>query len=139
MILDYCPENVNSTILRFLAKGWLGGPAQQKRAISWFPKIKTTRFREFECPFKRNVCPLSMTRKAFNYEAYLFLLVDAAPAPGRLGRLTSPNIQHQEDPSNLPSLPRPNSSNPRCSMVLSLYSAIACKWCEKLKGEQFKR
>jgi hypothetical protein len=85
--------------------------------INWFPKKKITHFKEFECPFKRNVCPLSTIHKAFNYGARLLLLVDAAPAPGQLGRLASPSIQYQEDRRNLRSLPRPNSSNPRCSKI----------------------
>jgi hypothetical protein len=87
--------------------------------IYWFQKTKTTDFREFEYSFKRNVCPLSTIYKAFNYGAGLLLLVDAAPAPVRLSRLASPDIQHQEDRRNLPSLPRPNLSNPR-------YSKIGC-------------
>jgi hypothetical protein len=87
------------------------------RVLNWFPKIKTTHFREFEYQFERNVCPLSTIHKVFNYGARLLLLVDAAPAPGQLSRLASPNIQHQENRCNLPSLPRPNSSNPRCSKI----------------------
>jgi hypothetical protein len=85
--------------------------------INWLSKIKTTHFREFKCQFKRNVCLLSTIHKTSNYGARLLLLVNAAPAPGRLGRLAPPNKQHQEDRRNLPSLPQSNSSSPRCSKI----------------------